>query len=83
VKADYPAHQTLRSAHIMHEIRSVKHSIEIDLMHQACDITKAGIEILLKFIKPGVWEYAIEAELLHEFLRKRSRGFAYTPIVAS
>jgi len=83
VKADYPAHQTLRSAPIMHEIRSVKHSIEIDLMQKACDITKAGIERLLKFIKPGVWEYEIEAELLHEFLRKRSRGFAYTPIVAS
>ncbi len=83
VKADYPAHQTLRSAPIMHEIRSVKHSIEIDLMQKACDITKAGIESLLKFIKPGVWEYEIEAELLHEFLRKRSRGFAYTPIVAS
>ena len=83
VKADYPAHQTLRSAPLMHEIRSVKHSIEIDLMQKACDITKAGIERLLKFIKPGVWEYEIEAELLHEFLRKRSRGFAYTPIVAS
>lgn len=83
VKADYPAHQTLRSAPIMHEIRSIKHPIEIDLMQQACDITKAGIERLLKFIKPGVWEYEIEAELLHEFLRRRSKGFAYTPIVAS
>lgn len=83
VKADFPAHQTLRSAPIMHEIRSVKHPIEIELMQKACNITKAGIERLLKFIKPGVMEYEIEAELMHEFLRNRSKGFAYTPIVAS
>lgn len=83
IKAEYPAHQTLRSAPIMHEIRSVKDPIEIELMQNACNITKAGIERLLKFIKPGVWEYEIEAELLHEFIRLRSRGFAYTPIVAS
>ncbi|PWL27344.1 MAG: X-Pro aminopeptidase [Fluviicola sp. XM-24bin1] len=83
VKADYPGHQTLRSAPIMHEIRSIKHPIEIELMQHACNLTKAGIERLLKFIKPGVWEYEIEAELLHEFVRQRSNGFAYTPIVAS
>ena len=83
VKADYPAHQTVRSAPIMHEIRSIKHPIEIELMQHACNLTKAGIERLLKFIKPGVWEYEIEAELLHEFVRQRSNGFAYTPIVAS
>lgn len=83
VKQDYPAHQVKRSAPIMHIIRSVKHSIEIDLMQTACNITKKGIERLLGFIKPGVWEYEIEAELMHEFLRSRSKGFAYTPIVAS
>lgn len=79
----YPAHQVRRSAPIMHSIRSIKHPIELDLMQKACDITKAGVERLLKFIKPGVWEYEIEAELLHEFIRRRSNGFAYTPIVAS
>lgn len=79
----YPAHQVKRSAPIMHSIRAVKHPIELDLMQRACDITKAGVERLLKFIKPGVWEYEIEAELLHEFIRRRSNGFAYTPIVAS
>ncbi len=83
VKGDYPGHQALRSAPIMHEIRSIKHPIEIELMQHACNLTKAGIERLLKFIKPGVWEYEIEAELLHEFVRQRSNGFAYTPIVAS
>lgn len=83
VKRDYPSHNAARSAPIMHRIRSIKHSIEIDLMQQACDITKAGVERLLGFVKPGVWEYEIEAELLHEFIRRRSSGFAYTPIVAS
>lgn len=83
VKKDYPAHQVRRSAPIMHRIRSVKSPIEIELMQKACNITKAGIERLLGFVKPGVWEYEIEAELIHEFMRNRSKGFAYTPIVAS
>jgi len=83
VKQDYPAHKVLRSAPIMHSIRAIKHPIELELMQQACDITKKGIDRLLGFVKPGVWEYEIEAELMHEFLRNRSKGFAYTPIVAS
>lgn len=83
VKQDYPAHQVHKSAPIMHRIRSVKEQIEIDLMQRACKITEAGLRRLLGFIKPGVWEYEIEAELAHEFLRNRSKGFAYTPIVAS
>jgi Xaa-Pro aminopeptidase len=83
VKQDYPAHQVHKSAPIMHKIRSIKNQIELDLMQTACNITEAGVRRLLSFIKPGVWEYEIEAELAHEFLRKRSKGFAYTPIVAS
>ncbi|MFT5777773.1 MAG: Xaa-Pro aminopeptidase [Crocinitomicaceae bacterium] len=83
VKKDYPAHEVKRSAPIMHRIRSVKDPIEVDLMQTACNITKLGIDRLLKFIKPGVTEYEIEAELIHEFVRNRSQGFAYTPIVAS
>ncbi len=83
VKKDYPAHQVRRSGPITHRIRSIKSQIEIELMQKACDITKMGVERLLRFIKPGIWEYEIEAELLHEFVRKRSQGFAYTPIVAS
>lgn len=83
VKEDFPAHQVFKSAPIMHKIRSVKESIELELMQKACKITEAGFKRLLKFIKPGVWEYEIEAELAHEFLRNRSKGFAYTPIVAS
>jgi Xaa-Pro aminopeptidase len=83
VKQDYPAHQVHKAAPIMHKIRSVKEATELDLMQTACNITEAGVRRLLGFIKPGVWEYEIEAELAHEFLRKRSKGFAYTPIIAS
>jgi Xaa-Pro aminopeptidase len=83
VKQDYPAHQVHKSAPIMHKIRSIKEAVELELMQRACKITEAGVLRLLAFIKPGVWEYEIEAELAHEFLRNRSKGFAYTPIVAS
>lgn len=83
VKHDFPAHRVLKSAPIMHKIRSIKDTIEIELMQKACKITESGFRRLLKFIKPGIWEYEIEAELAHEFLRNRSKGFAYTPIVAS
>ncbi len=82
-KFKYPAHSVFKSAPLMHKIRSVKEQEELQLMQKACDITKKGVERLLKFIKPGVWEYEIEAELAHEFLRNRSKGFAYTPIIAS
>jgi Xaa-Pro aminopeptidase len=83
LKIDYPAHNYLKSAPIMHKIRSIKDTIEIELMQKACKITEAGVRRILPFIKPGVWEYEIEAEFAHEFLRNRSKGFAYTPIVAS
>jgi Xaa-Pro aminopeptidase len=82
-KAKYPGHEYQRSAPIMHRIRSVKHQIELDLMQQACDITKTAFDRIMKFMKPGIWEYEIEAEIMHEFLRNRSKGFAYTPIIAS
>lgn len=82
-KKEYPAHQYERSAPIMHKIRSVKHELEVDLMQKACKITEGGLRRLLKFIKPGVWEHEIEAELWHEFIRNRSNGFGYTPIIAS
>jgi Xaa-Pro aminopeptidase len=70
-------------APIMHELRCVKSEIEISLMQKACDITEKGLRRILPFIKPGVMEYEIEAELMHEFLRNRSNGFAYQPIIGS
>jgi Xaa-Pro aminopeptidase len=83
LKIDYPAHQVAKSAPLMHRLRCVKHSLEIECMQRACKITEAGFRRLLSFVKPGIWEYEIEAELAHEFLRNRSKGFAYTPIIAS
>ncbi|MDO6852027.1 aminopeptidase P family protein [Cellulophaga lytica] len=82
-KADYPAHQWAKSFTIMQNIRGVKEPEELALMQEACNITEKGFRRLLSFVKPGVWEYEIEAELLHEFIRNRSKGFAYTPIIAS
>ena len=82
-KEKYPLHRYERSAPIMHDIRSVKSTIETDLMQKACDITEKGFRRVLDFVKPGVMEYEIQAEFMHEFLRNRSRGFAYEPIIAS
>lgn len=83
LRLKYPNYVIERSAPIMHRIRSVKSGEEIEQMQKACDITKAGFERVLKFVQPGVMEYAIEAEYAHEFLTRGSRGFAYTPIIAS
>jgi Xaa-Pro aminopeptidase len=82
-KDKYPLHQYKRSAPIMHKLRAIKSASEIEALQHACDITEKGFRRLLSFIKPGVMEYEIEAELLHEFVRNRSRGFAYEPIIAS
>lgn len=83
IQKEYPLHSYERSAPIMHYIRSIKHQVEVDLIQNACNITEKGFRRLLDFVKPGVMEYEIEAELIHEFVRNRSRGFAYEPIVAS
>lgn len=70
-------------APIMHELRYVKSDIEIALIQNACNITEKGLRRILPFIQPGIMEYEIEAELMHEFLRNRSKGFAYEPIIGS
>ncbi len=82
-KEKFPNHNYGRVAPIMDYLRSVKEPEEIEMMQEACNITAKAVDRALKFIKPGVMEYEIEAELMHEFLRNRSRGFAYTPIIAS
>jgi Xaa-Pro aminopeptidase len=83
MKEKFPLHKYERSAPIMHKIRSIKSALEIELIQKACNITEKGFRRLLGFVKPGVWEYEIEAELIHEFVRNRSQGFAYSPIIAS
>ena len=82
-KKTYPAHRVGKSNPILQKLRAVKAPEEINQIRQACDITEKGFRRILSFIKPGVWEYEIEAELAHEFIRNRSKGFAYTPIIAS
>jgi len=82
-KSKYPAHHVHKSAPILHDLRSIKDDVEIALMQQACDITEKGVRRVMDFLQPGVWEYEIEAEIMHEFLRNRSKGWAYTPIIAS
>lgn len=81
--AKYPAHTVAKSNPILQRLRSVKDQIELALMQQACDITNKGFRRILNFVKPDVWEFEIEAEFMHEFLINRSKGFAYTPIIAS
>ena len=82
-KDQYPAHQVAKSNPILQRLRSVKDQIELDLIQRACNITEKGFRRILPFVKPGVTEYEIEAEFIHEFVRNRSKGFAYTPIIAS
>ena len=82
-KDNYPAHKVEKSNPILQRIRSIKESEELDLIQKACDITEKGYRRILNFVKPNVMEYEIEAEFAHEFLRNRSKGFAYTPIIAS
>lgn len=79
----FPLHKVERSAPIMHKLRAIKSKYEVELIQQACNITEKGLRRLLGFVKPGVMEYQIEAELVHEFISNRSRGFAYGPIIAS
>ncbi len=83
LRAKFPVHEYYRSAPIMNRLRMVKSKIEVDLMKEACDITESAFRRLLGFVKPGVWEYEIEAEMTHEFICKRATGHSYYPIVAS
>jgi Xaa-Pro aminopeptidase len=79
----YPFHQYKRSAKILRELRAIKTSLEVEVMQQAVNITEKAFRRLLQFIKPGVFEYEIEAEIYHEFLRNRATGAAYSSIIAS
>ncbi|WP_152285968.1 aminopeptidase P family protein [Flavicella marina] len=83
IKEKYPNKTIEESNPILQSIRSIKEPEELALIQKACDITEKGFRRILPFVKPGVWEYEIEAELIHEFIKNRSKGFAYTPIVAS
>ena len=83
IKEKYPLHKIGRLAPMLNVIRMQKESIEIDALQKAIDITENAFRRILKFTKPGVFEYEVEAEFIHEFIKNRSNGFAYTPIIAS
>lgn len=82
-KTHYPLHEYERLAPIIYALRSVKSAIEVKLLEHAIHITEKGFRRILESTKPGVWEYELEAEYIHEFISNRSKGFAYTPIIAS
>ncbi|MGV9013101.1 MAG: aminopeptidase P family protein [Flavobacteriales bacterium] len=83
LRAKYPLYEVKRSAPTMHRIRSRKTEEEIVQIQNAVNITAKALQRVLHFVKPGLKEYEIEAEITHEFLRNGSRGHAYTPIIAS
>lgn len=83
LKLKYPLHNYTRSAPILRDLRVIKSDIEIELTQRACDITRDAFVRVLKYTKPGVTEYEIEAEIIHEFIRQRATGHAYNPIIAS
>jgi len=83
IKEKYPLHHLERSAPIMRELRAVKSDFEVEQISKAIAITKSAFERVLKFTKPGVREYEIEAEIIHEFIRQGATGHAYPPIIAS
>ncbi|MEN9883228.1 MAG: hypothetical protein RLZZ420_445 [Bacteroidota bacterium] len=82
MKARYPLHNYKRAAKIMRELRAIKSPLEVAVMQQAVDITEKAFRRLLQFIKPGVFENQIEAEIIHEFMMNRSAGPAYASIIA-
>lgn len=83
LRRKYPLHHYERAAPIMRHLRAVKSAPEIELTKKACAITRDAFIRVLKFVKPGVAEYEIEAEVIHEFIGQRATGHAYNPIIAS
>jgi Xaa-Pro aminopeptidase len=83
IRNAYPLHEYERAAPILQRLRSIKSELELDLMKVAISISDKMIRRVAKFVKPGVWEYEIEAEVIHEYLRNRARGHSFHPIVAS
>lgn len=83
LREKYPLHEFERAAPILHRLRSIKSSFELDLMKVAIGISDKMFRRILNYVKPGVWEYEIEAEVTHEFIRNRATGHSFHPIVAS
>ncbi|MBA2330274.1 MAG: aminopeptidase P N-terminal domain-containing protein [Flavisolibacter sp.] len=83
MKARYPLHQYERAAKLMKELRAIKTEQEVEVVNKAIEITGNAFQRVLRFIKPGVMEYEIEAEIIHSFISQRASGAAYNSIIAS
>ena len=83
IKKQYPSHNFKKISSVLYGLRSIKSVPEIEAIQVACDITNKGVSRVLSKLKPGIYEYEIEAEIIHEFLTNRATGFAYEPIIAS
>ena len=83
MKSRYPLHNYARAAKILKDLRGIKTKEEVEVIQKAIDITDLTFRRLLGFIKPGVMEYEIEAEIVHSFLSNRATGEAYGSIIAS
>jgi Xaa-Pro aminopeptidase len=83
LRSKFPLHEFERAAPIMQRLRSIKHPLEVDYMKRAVDLSNQMFLRVLKFVKPGVREFEVEAEVIHEFIRNGATGHAFTPIVAS
>ncbi len=82
-KKKYPAVKHIKGNLILQRLRSIKTDEELNQIQKACEITKKGFKRILNFVTPGIYEYEIEAEFSHEFIKNSSKGFAYQPIIAS
>lgn len=83
LKSKYPTHQYERCAPLLTSLREIKSDIEVEVIKHACSITEKALRRVLAFMKPGVTEYEVEAEIIHEFIKNRANGHAYSPIIAS
>lgn len=82
-KADYPLHKVERAAPILTDLRTIKSQQEVDLLQTASNITQKAFERVMRFTRPGAFEFEIEAEITHEFMVNRASGHGYAPIIAS
>ena len=83
IQRRYSSYKIKRSYPILSDLRMIKDKTEINLIQMACDITEKGFRRILRYVEPGIWEFDIEAEFIHEFIKNRSKGFAYQPIIAT
>ena len=83
IRQHYPAHTLYRAQPLLKKLQMIKSPFEVEVLQHCADVTGKAFHRVLEFVRPGVWEYEVEAEIIHEFIRNRCTGHAYLPIVAS